>query len=321
MAFGDAADDDPLDLLAALVARFDSADETMQDRAMSAAETLANRLWGGYSAGMMALAARVEGQGGDPVAAALSSLRLRAEAEAPGHLIAAARRRRSAGEPQAAPPAAAEGEIPPVDRALIAAGQPFADPGEDPADPFASLAGWAVPWHPLPVALRTAVAAAWPLPATVAAARDEARMWEKRQLRTAGRPQPALPTACAARHRLVCDLWRSDLPVDCAEDFAARLDYWAERGEGDAGGFAILRDDFARLAGRDPPSGGRHDAVCRLRAEHPDWSLARLGAALGISRQAVHKHLRRAAAGVSPGRRDGRPEPGPDVPPGPVGQE
>lgn len=93
-------------------------------------------------------------------------------------------------------------------------------------------------------------------------------------------------------------MWRRDLPARSLEDLEARLDYWTALGGEDGTGYAVVLDDVRRLPKTViPPVADlgetTSDRARRLKGEHPDWSLAQIGKALGISRQAVHKHLRR----------------------------
>jgi len=296
-----------LSLLDLLFDRYESEDDAAQDTAFTAAQSLCHAVWGSYQAGFEALAHKIERAASGSVEASLRALRLREEAADPGGLIRAVRLRRqraaSRDQERAAVlsrygdeatvwlPTAAEA-------ALIAAARSLADPaGAD--DPHAPLCGWTLPWHEPPAPLRDVVAQALPLPSTVVAARDECRQWEQRKheldLIADGPGSAGLPTACAARLWLVERMWRSDLAPTGPADLLARLDYWVERGGDDGTGYRILKDDLSGPGGawlRDP-DGGSHTRILRLKAEHPDWSLARIGQELGISRQAVHKHLKR----------------------------
>lgn len=287
-----------------------SPDQAVQDEAMARAITLCGRMWGGYRAGLDAFAAALEERGSpEDVSRALE---LREEAEDPGVLI---RCRRESG--------AGAGEDDDRDRkaAVLARYPGMDDPreptaeewrliescahladngGEGRADPWGALAGWGVPWHPLPEALTAAIGAARPLPVTIAEARAETLAWDRRledlAILSGGSRGVVLPTACAARHRVAIDLWRRDLPVKSGEEIRLRLEFWRERGGDDGAGYAILSADLDRLGGTGISGvGGRgtHDAVLRLKAENPAWSLARIAQEVGISRQAVHKHLRR----------------------------
>lgn len=296
-----------LDRLEGIVALYESDDAAVQDEALARAISLCGKQWGGYRGGLEALAARKESRTADPVGGALEGMRLREEAEDPGMLIRTARWRREAqarqhhkrdeviarlgGEAAAKAPSALE-------RPFIEAVAPLMDGAE--ADPFAPIAGWALVWHDLPPALRQAVSAARPLPATVSAARQEALLWEQRReeygLLFEGPGSATLPTACAARHRVVEDLWRRDCPVTTPGDLEARLEFWASRGGDDGAGYATILADLRSLMakGSVPVGGGEstRDKARRLKSDNPDWSLARIGKELGISRQAVHKHLR-----------------------------
>jgi hypothetical protein len=304
-----------LSLLDRLVDRYESPDESAQDTAFAAAQSLCQAVWGGYQVGFAALASKIETTAPGSVESAVRSLRLRDEAADPGGMIRAARLRRQrsgsreaeraaliaryGSEAAALAPTAAE-------TMLIEAGRTLAEPGGK-EDCHAPLSGWHLPWHEPPEALRVLVAAALPLPSTIAAARDECRAWEQRKteldLIGDGPGSAGLPTACAARHWLVERMWRGDLPATGPADLIARLEYWVERGGDDGRGYRILLDDLTE-AGTTPllrdPDGGSHARILRLKAEHPSWSLARIGQELGISRQAVHKHLKRGERARNP---------------------
>lgn len=308
-----------LDRLEGILALYDSETDDVQDEALGRAISLCNKEWGSYRAGLERLAERKEsGTLADPVAAEMMALRLREEAEDPGAMIRTARARRAAASEMDAERAAiiarygslvAAVNPSPIETMFVTAAAHLADSecslaeGEGAStapvdDPWAPLAGWSVPWHAIPAALAEAVTSACPLPATVGDARAEALTWEERkrerELLADGPGKAALPTACAARHRLVEDAWRRDLPVRTAAEFEARLDYWASRGGDDGTGYGVLLHDL-RLLGNLLPHGGTEstkDKARRLKAENPGWSLAMIGKELGISRQAVHKHLR-----------------------------
>lgn len=300
-----------LDHLDYLVALYDSGTDEVQDEALARAISWCGSQWGSYRAGLEELARRRETAAGmDALAAEMAALRLREEAEEPGSMIRAARKRRrrmGAVETERAAVIARYGSVQaavaptPLEAMFVAATAHLAE--ADPlapvpvADPWAPLAGWVVPWHEVPDPLAQAVMAACPLPNTVDGARAEALTWEERrrerEVLAYGPGKAALPTACAARHRLVEDAWRRDLPVRSTEDFEARLDYWASRGGDDGTGYGILLLDWLRLSRLQAPAvESTKDKARRLRAENPSWSLARIGEALGISRQAVHKHLK-----------------------------
>ena len=296
-----------LDRLEAILARFECDDPLVQDEALERARDYCELHWGGYHLGLSALADRIEAAASDPLEGSLASLRWRQEGEEPGSVIRAYRRRNESSVRREAERAAlirrygseAAALAPtPRERVFIAAAASLAGDG-DGSDPFAPLAGWSLPWHPLPESLREAVAGASPLPATIVAAREETLAWESRREELAllgGGPTATLPTACAARHRLVEAMWRKDLPAHDASDLSARLDYWVGRGGDDGLGYRVLQGDVQRVVGalaqlRAPVGNG--DTARRLKAQHPEWSLARIGAELGISRQAVHKHLKR----------------------------
>lgn len=307
MTKGADPDDLVFERLQAILALYDSPDEPVQDEALARAISLCGRQWGGYRPGLEALAQRLESQSDDPVAGAMTALRLREEAEDPGLLIRIARTRfgkarlhddaRSALITRYGSLEAALAPTP-IESLFIEAARDLAEPDVG-GDPWAPLAGWSLPWHPMPDALREAVSRACPLPETVADARDEAMSWDARlgelNLLSDGPGAPALPTACAARHILVVDLWRRDLTVRGPAELEARLEYWASRGGDDGAGYGILLADLkivAASAQLRPAEEGTRDKVIKLKTLHPDWSLARIGLELGISRQAVHKHVR-----------------------------
>ncbi len=315
MAGGHDPDEQALDRLERIVQCFESENAAEQDEALDRAQALCCSHWGSYPAGMDAYARRIEARAGDPVAGSLAAMRWREEGEEPGMVVRAVRRRRKAAEgggdararvvARYGSEAAARAPTP-LERQFITAAAGLADPaveGGGGPDAYGPLAGWVVPWHEVPMALRQAVAEACPLPVSVADARDEAMVWHQRrrelQVLGDGPGQPVLPTACAARLRLVEDLWRRDLPVRGAADLAARLQYWAERGGDDGSGYGVLQRDLAGLLAEGGLASGpvraahTGESARRLKAAHPDWSLARIGKELGISRQAVHKHLRK----------------------------
>jgi len=297
-----------LSLLDRLVDRYESEDVSAQDTAFAAAQSLCHAVWGSYQAGFEALARKIESSASGTVDSALRVLRVQEEVVEPGSLIRAVRLQRErtgsrnaerarvieryGNEATARAPTALE-------TMLIDSARALAEPGSE-DDPYAPLSGWHLPWHEPPEPLRAAVAAALPVPTTIVAARDECRQWDQRKqdldLMIGDAPgSVGLPTACAARHWLVERMWRQDLSATGPADLLARLEYWIERGGDDGSGYRILLADLNAGAGgmlRDP-EGGSHARILRLKAEHPDWSLARIGQKLGISRQAVHKHLKR----------------------------
>ncbi len=311
MTGGDDPDERALDRLEQIVRQYEAEDPAAQDEALDRAQAFCCSHWGSYPAGLEALARRVEARG-DPVAGALAALSWRAEGEEPGTVVGAVRRRlaeaaggggaraavvaRYGSEAAARAPNAQE-------QRFIAAAAGLAPAGEGEADPYGALDGWSLPWHELPPALAQAVAAACPLPAGVADARDEALAWLGRRQELAalgdGPGRALLPTACAARLRLVEGLWQHGLAARDAADLLARLQYWAEYGGDDGAGYAVLRRDVEALLAAGavlaPARSGERtgDAARRLKAANPEWSLARIGGELGISRQAVHKHLRK----------------------------
>ncbi len=300
-------EDKALDRLEAMLALFEADSEIEQDLALERVMAYCEREWGGYAAGLDALAHRIESRSEDSVDAAMQSLRLRQEGAEPGAIIQSIRHRRfrergRLGEREAviALYGSEDAAMAPTafEAIFIAATALLAEEGA-PDDPFGPLCGWQLAWHDLPDALRLAVSAAYPLPATVATARDECLKWEERlhhlELVFDCAGAGALPTACAARRRVVEELWRKGLKAASLDDFAARLGYWASRGGDDGAGYGILIADLesvsAGLTARAPTESTK-DRARRLKADHPEWSLAKIGKALGISRQAVHKHLK-----------------------------
>jgi len=308
MTTGVNPEDAALDRLEAILARFEAEDPEVQDEALARARDYCDLHWGGYQSGLAALADRIEARAADPLAGSLAGLRWRQEGEDSGSTIRAVRRRRDAAGRQDAARAAlierygseeaARGPTP-LERVFVTAAADLTAAG-DVGDPFAPLSGWSLPWHPLPEDLRQAVAAAQRLPVSIVEAREECLAWEGRRDELAllgeGPGSAALPTACAARHRIVEELWRKDLPASDPADLLARLEYWRARGGDDGLGYQVVLADLGRLidGGSLTRSGGGTGDIARaLKAEHPDWSLAMIGKHLGISRQAVHKHLKR----------------------------
>lgn len=300
-------EDKALDRLEAMLSLFEAESEIEQDLALERVMAYCEREWGSYSAGLEALAARADAGSDISVDAAAQSLRLRQEGIEPGAIIQSIRQRRirergRMGEREAVIAlygSEAAATAPTAFEAIfIAAAAPLAAEGAE-DDPFGPLSGWHLAWHDLPDELRLAVTAAHPLPGTVAAARDECLKWEQRlhhlELLFDCAGAGVLPTACAARRKVVEALWRKGLPAASLEDFAARLGYWAARGGDDGIGYGVLLDDLAAVAAgltAKAPAESTKERARRLKSEHPDWSLARIGATLGISRQAVHKHLK-----------------------------
>ena len=299
--------DKALDRLDAMLSLFEADSEIEQDLALERVVAYCDREWGSYAAGLDALAHRLESRSQGSVDAVMQSLRLRQEGAEPGAMIQSIRQRRwrergRLDEREAVialyGSEAAAGSQTAFEMIFIAATRHLVEAGgED--DPFGPLSGWQLAWHDLPDELCRAVSAAHPLPATVIAARDECLKWEERlhhlELVFDCVGAGTLPTACAARRRLVEALWRKGLRAAGLDDIAARLDYWAGRGGGDGSGYGVLRDDLgavsAALAARAPGETTKEQAR-RLKSDHPEWSLAKIGKALGISRQAVHKHLK-----------------------------
>lgn len=274
-------EDKALDRLEGILAQFDSEDEAEQDEALDRARSFCDLEWGSYPAGLEALVRRLSKTGYD-------AGRLRAleeEGAKPGAIIRAARLAR---QHQSA-------EL--DERARIIAQYGSEEAVLNPTEfdrLFMDAATQAAPGEE-----EAAVAAAHPLPVTVEAARAEALRWEARlhHMRLVDGPESeiSLPDACALRHRLVAAAWGKGARVTTLADFSARLDYWASRAAEDVGGYAVLAADFAALgsalSGRLPGTSTK-DKARALRDAHPEWSLARIGKELGISRQAVHKHLK-----------------------------
>ncbi|MBR9970622.1 HTH domain-containing protein [Magnetospirillum sulfuroxidans] len=289
-----------LDRLEAIVALYQSDDPAVREEAMGRAMVFCGKEWGGYAAGLDLLAARHESRD-QP----LPALRLREEAEDPGTLIrqtetalaeaAKMTDERSAIISRYGSEEAALGPTA-LELMFIQAAEFLSD---DSADPWAPLAGWSVPWHPIPDELAHSVTIACPLPESIADARAECLSWEERLAELAvladGPGNAVLPTACTARHRLVQDLWARELPAQTVTELHARLDFWTSRGGDDGRGYGVLAADLARLTAQGIALGqseGSKSKCHRLRRDNPHWSLARIGKELGISRQAVHKHLK-----------------------------
>ncbi len=303
--------DKSLDRLEAVIALFDHTDDAVQDEALARAIGLCGSEWGGYKAGLEALARRRESAPGNYFENEMAALRLREEADDPGLLIRIARQRR--GREETIP--AAERDViarygsreaalllTPEESALVRATCHLVDADES-EDPWAPLAGWSLAWHPIPQNLKDALAVALPWPASVQAAKTECLAWEnrlrEREILTQGPGGAALPVACMARRMVVEELWRQGLPVRTVRDMEARMEYWEQRGADDGAGYRVLLADLRGLMASGTPAirpEGTRERACQLKAEHPSWSLAQIGAELGISRQAVHKHLIRSQA-------------------------
>jgi len=280
-------EDKALDRLEGMLALYESEDEAEQDAALERARTFCDLEWGSYPAGLEVLARRWAARHGDGAVAAMQAISLYEEGTRPGSIIRAVRLRRLRELSRLAERAevirrygSAEAVFLPTEFETV-----FLRAAEACAD----AAG-----------LDAAMAAAHPMPASVEAARAECLRWEGRlrhmELVTEeGAPPPALPEACAVRHRLAEAAWRRGVPSSSPADFAARLEYWSTRGADDGEGYRVLAGDFdavaKALAGR---AGGpsTKDRARALREANPEWSLARIGKELGISRQAVHKHLK-----------------------------
>jgi hypothetical protein len=287
--------------LKGIVALYDAADDSQQDEAMTRAINFCGMEWDGYRPGIEALIAYLEPKPAEAVLVA----RLREEAAQPGAMIEAARAARVA-VPRLPPDCeaivarygsldAALGPTP-WEQVFIDSAKPLAKG----ADPYAPLLGWNDPDAPVCVAIQKALSAECPLPETITDARAEALTWEDRERELAILATiaegAALPTACRARMGIALAFWRSELPVRHQSDFEARLDYWARRGGADPAGYAVLSRDFHRLVqqGGVKLAGAEttKDRCRRVKAANPGWSLARIAQEVGISRQAVHKHLK-----------------------------
>ncbi|MCA1906944.1 MAG: helix-turn-helix domain-containing protein [Magnetospirillum sp.] len=293
--------DKALDRLEGIVALYRSDDPAVREEAMGRAMVFCGKEWGGYAAGLEALADRCDSRD-----QSLMALCLREEAQDPGSMIRQteaelAEQAKMSDEKRAViarygSEEAALGPTP-LERMFVDAVSDWL--GDPELDPWAPIAGWAVPWHPLPDELAHTVAVACPMPQTIADARAECMAWESRlaELDALGEgPGGAvLPTACAARHRLVQLEWAATLPVRSLADFQMRLEYWRSHGGDDGAGYARLEQDFVQLLAQGVSLGGvetTKDKCRRLKLDNPKWSLARIGQELGISRQAVHKHLK-----------------------------
>lgn len=298
---GDSQRDKALDRLDGIVALYASDDAAVREEAMGRAMIFCGKEWGGYAAGLEALADRCDARD-----QSLMALRLREEAQDPGCMIRQteaemAEQAKTSDEKRAViarygSEQAALGPTP-LERMFIDA---VADWQRDPdMDPWAPVDGWSVPWHPIPDELAHTVAVACPMPQTIADARAECLAWENRlaelEVLGEGPGSATLPTACAARHRLVQLEWAAELPVRSLADFHMRLEYWRSHGGDDGAGYARLEQDFAQLLAQGVSLGGvetTKDKCRRLKLDNPGWSLAKIGQELGISRQAVHKHLK-----------------------------
>lgn len=280
-------EDKALDRLESMLALFESGNEAEQDGALERARAFCDLEWGSYPAGLEVLAKRHANRKGDDAEAAMLSLRLHEEGAKPGSIIRAIRLARLR-------------ELAHIsERAAVIRHYGSEEAVLRPTDFEASFIQAAASCTTLPE-LEVAVAAAHPMPASVDAARSESLRWEGRLrhmelVSPTDSGPPALVPACAARHRMVEAVWRHGLPVVSMADFSARLEYWAGRGGDDGSGYGILAADFHTLSKSLSSRGSGHstkDRAHALRAANPDWSLARIGKELGISRQAVHKHLK-----------------------------
>lgn len=279
-------EDKALDRLESMLALYESENEAEQDGALERARAFCDLEWGSYPAGLDVLAKRHASRKGDGAEAAMMALRLHEEGTKPGSIIRAIRLARLR-------------ELAHInERAAVIQHYGSEEAVLAPTAFEAALIQAAVSCT-TGAELDIAVAAAHPLPAGVEAARAESLRWEGRlrhmELVTADAAAPVLPPACAARHRLVEALWRSGAQVSTIADYSARLEYWAGRGGEDGSGYGILAADFETLAkslSTRGPGQSTKDRARALREANPEWSLARIGKELGISRQAVHKHLK-----------------------------
>ncbi|MGE4282014.1 MAG: hypothetical protein AB7G62_20720 [Magnetospirillum sp.] len=292
--------DKALDRLDGIVALYASDDSAVREEAMGRAMVFCGKEWGGYAAGLEALADRCDSRD-----QSLMALRLREEAQDPGSMIRQteadmAEQAKMSDEKRAViarygSEEAALGPIP-LEKIFVDAVADWL--GLPDMDPWEPVADWSVPWHPIPDELAHTVAIACPLPQNIADARAECMAWESRlaelDMLGEGAGNAVLPTACAARYRLVQLEWAAELPVRSLADFQMRLEYWRSHGGDDGAGYARLEQDFAQLLAQGVSLGGvetTKDKCRRLKLDNPKWSLARIGQELGISRQAVHKHL------------------------------
>lgn len=284
-------EDKALDRLEGMLALYEAENEAEQDEALDRARAFCDLEWGSYPAGLEVLARRWATRKGDGAEAAMQALRLHEEGAKPGSIIRAVRLSRLR-------------ELTRIDeRAAVIARYGSEDAVLRPTE-FETLFIQAAAACETPSDVEAAVTAAHPMPASVEAARAECLRWEGRLRHmelvadpTTAQP-PTLPPACAARHRLVEGAWRNGRPAATIADFSARLEYWAGRGGEDGNGYAILAADFEALAAglsARAPGQSTKDRARALKDTNPEWSLARIGKELGISRQAVHKHLKGVA--------------------------
>ncbi|WP_096702902.1 HTH domain-containing protein [Magnetospirillum sp. 15-1] len=283
-------EDKALDRLEGMLALYEAENEAEQDEALERARAFCDLEWGSYPAGLEVLARRWATRKGDGAEAAMQALRLHEEGAKPGSIIRAVRLFRLR-------------ELTRIDeRAVVIQRYGSEEAVLRPTD-FELLFIQAASACETPSEVEAIVAAVHPMPASVEAARAESLRWEGRlrHMELVADPTaqpPALPAACAARHRLVEAAWRNGLPAVTIADFSARLEYWAGRGGEDGSGYGVLAADFAALAtGLSTRGAGQStkDRARALKEANPEWSLARIGKELGISRQAVHKHLKGAA--------------------------
>jgi hypothetical protein len=288
-----------LERLEAIVRQYLSGDDGQQDEALSRAINFCGMEWGSYRAGLEALAARVEGRGGQQSWAS----ELRDEAGKAGTLIERARAARTIDTwttPQRAQVVARYGSrgaacgLTHLEQAFLSLAGIEEGQEWEPA-----LDGW-TPLDPtVPERLRAMLSTGFPLPHSIIDARAEFMAWEDRKterviLFDEGNRRD-LPTVCRARQMMVVELWRSVLPAQSTADLDARLDYWQSWSGGDVAGYDVIRADIARVVAQGGlRTGGEStkDKCRRLKADNPGWSLAMIGRELGISRQAVHKHLK-----------------------------
>ncbi|EME70869.1 hypothetical protein H261_06544 [Paramagnetospirillum caucaseum] len=284
-------EDKALDRLEGMLALYESENEAEQDEALERARAFCDLEWGSYPAGLEALARRGAARKGDGAEAAMQALHLQEEGAKPGSIVRAVRLRRLR-------------ELTRIDeRAAVILRYGGEDAVLRPTE-FETLFIEAAARCQTAPDVEAAVAVAHPMPASVEAARAETLRWEGRLrhmelVGASDSPPPVLPPACAVRRRLVEAGWRQGLPAATVADFSARLEYWAGRRGEDGSGYAILAADFAALARNGLASRAQgpstKDRARALKTANPEWSLARIGKELGISRQAVHKHLKGSA--------------------------
>lgn len=293
-----------LDRLEGIVARFEADDPSEQDEALERALVLAEREWGSYASALEALADRKAKRAADPVGGEAEAERLRLEANEPGLIIRALRTERRLSREDAqerdaiiAQYGSLEAAIQPtpIEAMFIAATRTLCAEEDSIWAPILDWVGDGA----VPRDLELALAAACPLPESITDAHAEALVWRdrarERGILCGASISGNLPIACQARRVLVEACWGSLLPAKSLAEFEIRLGYWAGWGGGQSPGYLALLEDFRRLSSDGTlfvAQEGTKEKARRLKTENPNWSLARIGKELGISRQAVHKHLR-----------------------------